>query len=107
MSGLKDFNYPVFDEAERMLQAVYPDWEIINPANNFDRDQTRSKTEYIGLGLQQVRTCDTIFLLPGWEDSEGACEEFDLAIELDLDVIILVDADNLIGEPDPDAQVQP
>ncbi len=37
--------------------------------------------------LEILRRCDAIFMLSGWEKSEGAVKEWELAKELDMPVI--------------------
>ena len=41
-------------------------------------------------GLDPVRDC--LVMLPGWEESRGACEERELALRLGIPVLLLADA---------------
>ena len=36
--------------------------------------------------LEMLRRCDIIVMLPGWEDSEGASAELDVAVECGLEI---------------------
>lgn len=83
MTGLPDFNYPAFhSEAARLRQLGY---HVENPAeNNAPADTTWSG--YLRLALAQLITCDSIAMLPGWHNSEGACLEYHVARELGMQV---------------------
>lgn len=85
MSGLPDFNYPAFNEAEGQLRAA--SFEVENPARNpepspeHDDDQWRG---YMRMALRQLALCDGVALLPGWKASRGANIEKRLAEDLGL-----------------------
>lgn len=85
MTGLPDFNYPVFDYKEERL------WELgfvpVNPANNFNRDTTRPRWEYLKEDIKNLLTCDFIIFLPGFERSAGALLEALVARECNIPVL--------------------
>ncbi|MFV3415298.1 DUF4406 domain-containing protein [Pseudomonas sp. NY15436] len=83
MTGLPEFNYPAFHaEAARLRQLGY---HVENPAeNNAPADTTWSG--YLRLALAQLITCDSIAMLPGWHNSEGACLEYHVASKLGMQV---------------------
>lgn len=83
MTGLPDFNYPAFFEAEKRLQAV--GYEVENPARN-EPEGTASWLAFMRLSLRQISTVDGIALLPGWIGSKGARIEHKLAVGLGLEV---------------------
>lgn len=83
MTGIKDFNYPAFLEAEKRLrQAGYEDIE--NPARN---PAEESWEAYMKVALRQMRTCDKVATLKDWGESKGAREEVQLALKLDMEVL--------------------
>lgn len=82
MTGAPDFNYPAFNEAAVQLRAQ--DFEVVNPAENFDGDQSLGWSTYLRLAVRQVTECDAVALLPGWEGSRGARLELSIAISLGL-----------------------
>jgi hypothetical protein len=91
MRGLPEHNYPQFHEVEEALAKWLTEdeyqgtvqevggFEILNPARNFDGDQTRTTSEYMNADLGMVLGSDVLVLLPGWEKSEGADRETKLA----------------------------
>ena len=85
MRGKPDYNRAQFSEVEQGLLHELCDMDqidntVINPAKNFDGDVSRDPSEYLNLDLQQVMSADTIVLLPGWRESEGARREVELAV---------------------------
>jgi len=48
--------------------------------------------------LELVRRCDAIYMLEGWEQSEGAKQELELAKELNLDVFYEENKNELQGK---------
>lgn len=84
MSGIPDYNYPKFDAAQAYLEAC--DFEVLNPANNFGRNQSLEWDVYLKLAVKQVVDCDLVLLLPGWETSKGARLEKHIANQLGISV---------------------
>ena len=52
-----------------------------------DRLCNRPKSFWLKQGKEWLKVCDAVFFLPGWEESEGAKEEYKLAKELGLKII--------------------
>lgn len=97
MSGLEDFNFPAFFEAEKFLKEQgydevfnparadldkYGDLETINKEANY-RDCLRVDLNWI------LDNADAIAVLPGWENSKGVKAELALAKALGLFEIYL------------------
>ena len=95
MSGIEGFNFEAFDKAAKFIEsrgdfAVNPavrgrEWV----AKNGNRPLT--KAEYRKMMKEckaALRECGSIFLLKGWENSNGAKEELSLAILRDMEVEI-------------------
>lgn len=76
MTGIENFNFPAFHEAAAVLRDKGHD--VVNPADNFDGDQSRPWAEYLSKAVVQVADCAGIVLLPGWEGSTGV--ELELAV---------------------------
>jgi hypothetical protein len=84
MRGIPDFNYPLFNEVAASLREA--GFKVLNPAENFDGDQTLSISDYMYQDLCQLMGADVVLMLPGWQDSEGARVEYMVAKSLGLDI---------------------
>ena len=93
MTGLPDHNYPAFHRAAATLRAS--GWHVESPA---DPGQVDGWTwaDYMRRGLQQMLTCDTIALLPGWHTSRGALIEARLADTLGMPPVLVDDTGEVI-----------
>ncbi len=89
MTGLLGFNYDAFNHAESVLNEL--GYDVLNPARNFDGDQTLPREVYMRECFQQVLKCDTVVVLDGWQNSHGALTEVNMAKELSLPVLRLDD----------------
>ncbi len=106
MSGVKDFNFPAFDEATAKLRAE--GHCVFSPAEKdravFGQDINKSETGDVdeasakGFSLRRALyedtkficlEADTIAMLPGWEHSKGARAERALAYALGHKIIYL------------------
>ena len=83
MTGLPEFNFPAFNSAAAQLRAA--GHHIENPAEN-PAPPCRSWQGYMRLAIRQLCLCDTIMLLPGWQDSRGARIEHGIALEIGIKV---------------------
>lgn len=81
MSGLENFNRNNFNMVAAMLKSI--GHTVLNPALLPDG---LTYEHYMDIGLAMLRGADTIYLLEGWEHSEGAKREFNLAVRLRLDI---------------------
>ena len=74
-----------FKRAQEYLESA--GHTVINP---FDLPHNHKKTwdDYMREDLQALLTCDTIFMLDNWTKSKGAQIEFNLALDLDMGIIL-------------------
>lgn len=95
MRGYPLFNFPAFDEAEKLLTEI--GWNVINPAEldrqtgfdpvNLPEDYDWQCLDSIGFSLKDaihrdveaIKQCDAIYMLKGWKKSTGANAELALA----------------------------
>jgi hypothetical protein len=87
MRGLPEYNYPLFNKVEEKLREE--GWDVRNPARHFEGDTTRDFSEYMEKDYQDVLDSDTLFLLPGWQDSEGARLEVQVAKSLGKEFVMV------------------
>lgn len=82
MTGIEDFNFPAFFAAADAWRAV--GWDVVNPAEAFDGDQTLPYRDYVAYDISLLKTCDAIAMLPGWDgpNSRGAVWEREIAARL-------------------------
>jgi hypothetical protein len=99
MTGHDDHNFPAFHAAAaRFRQAG---WEVANPAENFGGRTDLPREAYLRADMVMLAQCDTIAMLPGWEDSRGAKLEYTVARELGCAVIDAATLRSLENAPTP------
>lgn len=82
MSGHDDYNYHSFNAiAEELKESGL---SVMNPAI---LPKGFTESQYMDVALAMLKTCDTIYMLPGWEDSLGATVEYHLARKLGMTLI--------------------
>jgi hypothetical protein len=83
MTGLPDFNHPAFHAAAARLRSLQ--FEVVSPAElhiNLGKDWLF----YVRAGIAALTTCDSIYMLEGWDKSRGAQLEWDIASRLGLSI---------------------
>ena len=84
MTGLPFLNYPAFISAG--LQLTGAGFGVVNPAALDHSRHDGSWAAHMRVDIAALMHCDGVALLPGWEQSKGACVEVDLARTLGMDV---------------------
>lgn len=84
MTGLPEFNFPAFNDAEADLQAM--GFETRNPARHGAGEPGQEWADYMRRDIPDLLECDAVALLPGWENSRGARLEVHIAKCLDIPV---------------------
>lgn len=69
MSGKVDLNRHAFESVQQALELL--GFETINPHCN-GLPQSASYNEHLVKDIELLLTCDSIYLIPGWTDSDGA-----------------------------------
>lgn len=81
MTGIPKFNRPAFHE---VASALTNDGHVVlNPAILPDGLEQR---EYMDVCCAMIRCADAIFMLRGWESSDGAVAEHALAKKLGIEI---------------------
>jgi hypothetical protein len=96
MTGVPEWNHPLFHRvaAEFRLGG----FEVCSPAEFFDGDTTLERKVYMREAVKYLLDADTVVLLPGWENSEGARLEAKIATQLDLIIVEYVDSEESANE---------
>ena len=111
MTGLKNFNFESFDRARDILEKR--GWEVISPADidraegyvtedewgNVTQTERFNRKKVLRQDFAELLECEAVFMLPGWEHSEGARLERDLAINSGISVFYTLGGDPVF-EPD-------
>lgn len=94
MRGYTEFNFPAFARATRMLRAR--GHEVISPAENdlssgFDPTRGVAEQDFdvrnaLRWDIEQILTCDAVYMLNGWEGSTGASIEHSVAHGIGLQI---------------------
>lgn len=79
MTGIPDYNRPVFNAAATKLRAL--GFEVVNPAEQPERPTWE---EYMRHDITLLMGCRSVVLLPGWAGSRGARIEVRLADDLGI-----------------------
>ena len=93
MRGVPGYNFPAFDAAAARLRAQ--GYEVVNPAEmsrevgveNVESDPAVFN-RLIAEELREVRACDAIYLLQGWETSMGTRDELEVALSHGLEIML-------------------
>lgn len=97
MTGIENYNHAAFNAAAKMLRAE--GWIVENPVEIAAQFGTVEELEgnvrqlgrVMNHEIEILRQCDAIYLLHGWEKSEGATTELFHAIEGRKEVILAAD----------------
>jgi hypothetical protein len=79
MTGLPLYNYPTFEQACKQLRS---DAVKVNSPHEIQYDAPPGSlpyNDYIVAGLNLLKTCQGIILLPGWAGSRGVMTELNAA----------------------------
>lgn len=83
MTSYPLFNFPAFNEAERVLTGA--GFEVENPARKGIVDQWEW-SDYLKYDLAKMLGCDAVATLSGWVASEGAWLEISTARALKMSI---------------------
>ena len=85
MTGLPDYNRPAFNEVAEELRAQGK--TVFNPADIGPKENIMPRAWYMRKDLEGLMKSDSVYVLPGWDTSEGAKLEVAIAKELELPII--------------------
>lgn len=73
MSGIKDYNKPAFDAAEKKLKEA--GYAVFNPAWMIFDTNGWSHEDIMKIDLAALSQCKYIYMLDGWDKSKGSKQE--------------------------------
>ena len=63
-------------------------YSVVNPAMvNAMLPEDTTYDEYMAMSFAMLDMCDSVYMLDGWENSKGACMEFERAVNNGLEII--------------------
>lgn len=83
MTGIKDFNYPAFASAAKEMESR--GYTAVNPATLNAPDT--SWNDCMKADIRALVDCDAIVMIKGWERSNGAQIELNLAHRLGMEIM--------------------
>lgn len=89
MTGYDNWNHDKFNQVAAEFRMA--GFEVCSPAEFFDGDTTRDRSEYMRESIKWLLEADTVILLPGWQESEGAKLEAKIGDELGLIMVEYVE----------------
>jgi len=84
MRGYADYNYPAFHAAAKSLEAE--GYKVLNPAENFNGATDLEFETYMREDISMLLKATHIYMLKGWQNSDGARLELAIAKALGLEV---------------------
>ena len=84
MTGYEDHNFPAFNDAADALRTA--GHEVINPADH-GLVPGAEWADYLRADIALLSTCESVYLLRGWEKSKGAQLEVAIATSLGMPII--------------------
>lgn len=88
MTGLPELNFPAFNATARTLRAN--GLEVVNPAE-INPEGAKTWEACMRADIKALCDCDTLALLPGWENSKGAHLEVHIAHRIGIRVVALAE----------------
>ena len=74
-----------FDKAEKRLQSL--GYDVINPMIHVPYNKDWSWFDYMGEDIKLLGKCDSIYMLKGWLNSDGARIEHSIATKKNINII--------------------
>lgn len=102
MTGLPEFNYPAFESAAATLRKHR--LAVTSPHELHKADTSKPWAYYLRRDLAAMLGCDTVVLLPGWQNSRGVALELNVARALGMPTVEYADLLARIRRTSPPAE---
>lgn len=91
ITGTDDYSERFYNAHEKLVEAGY---KVVNPAMvNASLPENTTHEEYMKMSITMMSLCDAIYLMRGYENSEGCAIEFSEAIKRHMTIIFERDED--------------
>ena len=104
MSGIKDFNKPAFDQAEKELTEA--GYSVFNPARMQLDTDVWTHENIMSIDLAALDKCDYIYMLPKWYYSKGAIQEYHYANAIGVELLGTSDMKSPMKESKPKQRIE-
>jgi len=85
MTGYVGYNYDTFHKAAEYLRNK--GYTVFNPAEIFSGNTSLPREDYMREDIRALLDCETVMMLDGWQDSDGAKLEYEIAKAIGLPVL--------------------
>lgn len=89
MTGLHNYNRRAFNRKANQLNAL--GHSVLNPAT---LPSGLKESNYMDICLAMIRASNAMYMLDGWQDSQGATTEYHYALKLGLPILFNVNEKN-------------
>ena len=86
ITGREEAARKQFADTAMQIREAFPDIDIVNPFE-LDHNHDKQWESYMNVCLQELITCNTLYLLPGWNESPGSVIELMIAKRMEMDII--------------------
>lgn len=80
-----EYALSAFDKAEKLLQSL--GYDVINPMTHVPYNENWSWYDYMSEDIKLLGKCESIYMLKGWQKSDGARIEYEIAIRKNKKII--------------------
>lgn len=85
MTGIPGYNFPAFRFAAEVMRGQ--GYEVVSPIETDGGDTSKPREYYLRIDIEHLLCVDAVAVLPGWQESEGARLEVQIAKAIGLPIL--------------------